>query len=90
MQTKNDVIEGVGQLGKNDVTCGQAKNTGMPPNQKSLQSRVTYLSLYKVCYWPPLLQQLLNLPWFLGLLCEAQGDKASTVITASFTSVLAD
>jgi hypothetical protein len=34
MGTKNDVIEGAGWPGKNDVTCGQAKSTGVPPDQK--------------------------------------------------------
>ncbi len=31
---KNDVIRGPGYLGKNDVTSGQANNTGVPPDQK--------------------------------------------------------
>jgi hypothetical protein len=47
MQTKNDAIWGTGQLGKNDVTWWQANITGLPPNQKSKQSRVTNLSLFK-------------------------------------------
>jgi hypothetical protein len=44
---KNDAIWGTGQLGKNDVTWWQANITGLPPNQKSKQSRVTNLSLFK-------------------------------------------
>ncbi len=35
---KNDVIQGAGQLGQNDVTWGQANFTGMPPNPKGKQS----------------------------------------------------
>jgi hypothetical protein len=38
MITKNDIIQGAGNLGKIDITCGQAKSTGVPPNQKSKQS----------------------------------------------------
>ncbi len=34
MLTKNDVIQGADQLGKNYVTWGQANSTGMPPDQK--------------------------------------------------------
>ncbi len=37
-QTKNDVIQGAGQLGKNDGTWGQANSTGVSPDQKSKQS----------------------------------------------------
>jgi hypothetical protein len=32
---KNDVIQGAGWLGQNDVTWGQANSTGMPSNQKN-------------------------------------------------------
>ncbi len=45
MLTKNDVIQGVGQVGKNDIIWGQANNTGMPSKQKSEQSGATNLSL---------------------------------------------
>jgi hypothetical protein len=38
---------GTGHLGKNDVTWGQANSTGVPPDPKSKQSRVTNLSLNK-------------------------------------------
>jgi hypothetical protein len=38
---------GAGYHSQNDVTWGQANNTGVPPNQKSKQSRITNLSLYK-------------------------------------------
>jgi hypothetical protein len=31
---KNTVIQGSGQLVKNDITQGQANSTGMPPAQK--------------------------------------------------------
>jgi len=34
MQTKNDIIQGSGWLGKNDISWGQANSTGMPPDQK--------------------------------------------------------
>jgi hypothetical protein len=34
MKTKNDVIQGAGLLGNNDITWGQAKNFGVTPNQK--------------------------------------------------------
>ncbi len=34
MQTKNDVIEGAGYLGKKDTNGGQADSTAVPPNQK--------------------------------------------------------
>jgi hypothetical protein len=44
---KNDVIHGAGKLGKNDITQGKANSTGMPPDPKCKQSRVTNLSLYK-------------------------------------------
>jgi hypothetical protein len=47
MKTKNDVIQGADKLGKNDVTSWQTNSAGMPPSQKSKQSRVTRLSLYK-------------------------------------------
>jgi hypothetical protein len=29
-----DVIQVTGSLGENDITWGQANNTGVPPNQK--------------------------------------------------------
>jgi hypothetical protein len=38
MKTKNDVIQGAGLLGNNDITWEQANSTGMPPDQKSKQS----------------------------------------------------
>ncbi len=38
MYTKNDVFQGVGQVGKNGVTWGRANSTGMPPDQKSKES----------------------------------------------------
>jgi hypothetical protein len=38
MKTKNNVIQGAGLLGQNDVTWEQASSTGMPPIQKSKQS----------------------------------------------------
>jgi hypothetical protein len=47
MKTKNDVIQGAGWLGKNDITWGQANSTCMPPNQSSEHSSVTNPSLYK-------------------------------------------
>jgi hypothetical protein len=47
MLTKNDVIQGAGQLAKNDITWGQANSTVEPPDHKSKQSRVTSLSLNK-------------------------------------------
>ncbi len=34
-------------MDQNDVIWGQANSTGMPPNQKSKQSWVTNLSIYK-------------------------------------------
>ncbi len=46
MQTKNHVIQGAGQLGKNDFTYGQANSTGMPPDQKCKQSWGAILFLY--------------------------------------------
>jgi hypothetical protein len=49
MHTKSDVIQGAGELGKNDIILGQANSSGMPPNQKSKQSKVNNLSLYKHC-----------------------------------------
>ncbi len=36
--TKNDIIQGAGWLGQNDVTWGQASSTGVPPDQNSKQS----------------------------------------------------
>jgi hypothetical protein len=44
---KNYVIQEAGYLGTIDVMQGEANSTGMPPNLKNKQSRVTYLSLYK-------------------------------------------
>ncbi len=46
MWTKNDVNQEAGELDQNDVTWGQAKSAGMPPNQKSTQKAedLTYLS----------------------------------------------
>ncbi len=38
---KNDFIQGAGKLGQNDITCGQANITGVPPQQKIKQSWVT-------------------------------------------------
>jgi len=35
---QKDVFQGGRQLGKNDVTWGQANNTSMPPDQKSKPS----------------------------------------------------
>ncbi len=35
---KNDVIQGIGQLGKNAITWEQANSTDVPPTQKSKQS----------------------------------------------------
>ncbi len=32
---KNDVIQGAGQLGQNDITWGQAKGTGMSNDPKN-------------------------------------------------------
>ncbi len=37
-RANNYVIQGAGELGKNDVILGQANNTGVPPNQKCKQS----------------------------------------------------
>ncbi len=34
-------------MGKNDVILGQANSTGVPPDQKSTQNRVSNLSLFK-------------------------------------------
>ncbi len=31
---KNEIIQGAGKLGKNDVTWGQANSTGMPLDEK--------------------------------------------------------
>jgi hypothetical protein len=47
MLTKNDLTQGADLLAKNDISWGQANSTGVPPIQKSKQSRVTVLSLYK-------------------------------------------
>ncbi len=47
---KNDVIQGAGQLGKNDINQGQANSTGEPPDPKSKQSGVTNLSLKNMDY----------------------------------------
>jgi hypothetical protein len=44
MLTKNDVIQGAGQLAKNHVTWGQANSTVEPPDHKSKQSRVISLN----------------------------------------------
>jgi hypothetical protein len=33
MFAKNDVIQGAGQLDKNDITWGQGKSTEMPPEK---------------------------------------------------------
>jgi hypothetical protein len=44
---KNDIIQGTGKQGQNDVTLGQGNSTCMPPDQKSKQNWVTSLSLYK-------------------------------------------
>jgi hypothetical protein len=41
MWTKNDVFQGADKVGKNDVNLGQANNTGVPPDQKSTQIRLT-------------------------------------------------
>jgi hypothetical protein len=35
---KNDVIQGTGKVGKNDITQGPTNITGMPIGQKSKQS----------------------------------------------------
>ncbi len=41
---KNDIIQGTGKLGKNDVTWGQAKSTAVPPDQKVNKAQeLTYL-----------------------------------------------
>jgi hypothetical protein len=47
MQTKNDIIQGAGKLGQNDVTWGQANSNGMPTDQKCKQSQGDNLYLYK-------------------------------------------
>jgi hypothetical protein len=39
--TKNDVIEGVGRLDQNDMIWGQVNSSGVPPDQKDKQSKVT-------------------------------------------------
>ncbi len=39
--TKNDGIEGVGRLDQNDMIWGQANSSGVPPDHKDKQSRVT-------------------------------------------------
>ncbi len=46
-KTKNDIIQGADELGKNGVTSWQANSTGMPPSQKRKQRRVTNLFLNK-------------------------------------------
>ncbi len=53
-KTKNDAIQGSGELGKNYVISGQANSTDMLPDQKSKQSLGANLSLYK--YLSPLLK----------------------------------
>ncbi len=44
---KNDIIQGADELVQNNITFRQANHTGVPPSQKSKQSRLTNLSLYK-------------------------------------------
>ncbi len=45
MQMKYGVIQGVGKLHQNDVTCWQVNSTGMPPDQKvNKAEKLTYLS----------------------------------------------
>jgi hypothetical protein len=47
MQAKNDVIQGAGLLGKNDVSWGQANSTDVPPDQISKQIGITNPPIYK-------------------------------------------
>ncbi len=42
-------FRGQASLGKKNITWGQANGTAVLPDQKSKQSRVTSLSLYKHC-----------------------------------------
>jgi hypothetical protein len=49
---------GAGYLGKNDLNWEQANSTGVPPNQKSTQSRATNLSLQKHWFSTPLSTKL--------------------------------
>jgi hypothetical protein len=46
---KNGIIQGAGYPGQNDVTWGQDNCTSVPPDQKSKQSWITNLSLYRHC-----------------------------------------
>jgi hypothetical protein len=46
MLTKNDIIQGTGLLGRNDIIPGASNSTGVPPNQKeNSNEELTYLSL---------------------------------------------
>jgi len=50
---KNDVIQGAGKLGKNDVSWGQANSPGMPPNQKKVNKVELLTYLYKMLVKSP-------------------------------------
>ncbi len=43
LQTKNDINQGAGLLGKSDVSLGQANTTGMTPDQINEQRGITIL-----------------------------------------------
>jgi hypothetical protein len=50
-------LRGQASRAKNDVPIGQANSTGIPPKQKSKQSRVMNLSLYKRLGWGALIRK---------------------------------
>ncbi len=69
MLTKNDVIQGAGQLAINDITWGQANSTGVPPDHTSKQSRVTSLSLNK--HWSVLSLCVNHVLWLTALFAQS-------------------